>query len=182
MRNRRFMLITSNTDRARQLTYWANVLLAVLIATGVNAQVYKHVDEKGKVTYTDQPSPEATPVEIKELNTLKPLPPKAPKPAAPGPDVGPDYKITITSPADNGIVANGLVGLTVNSGVSPALQSGYQLQLSIDGKPHSKNVSGKFQVATMQRGQHSLQVSLLNEEGEVVTNSAAVRVTVYRPN
>lgn len=186
MRDRRFTLITSRSDKNRLQTFYfglpLSLLLSLLIATGASAEVYKHVDEKGKVTFSDQPSPEATPVEIKELNTLKPLPAKAPKPASPRPEQAPDYKITITSPADNSVVANGLVGLTVTSSLSPALKSGYQLQLSVDGKPHSKNASGQFQLATVQRGRHSLQVSLLDEAGEVLAKSAAVSITVYRPN
>lgn len=159
-----------------------SLLLTLFIATGVNAEVYKHIDETGKVTYTDQPSPEATPVDIKELNTLKPLPVRVPEPATPNTKADPDYIITITSPANNGIVANGLVGLAVTSSVSPKLQPGDQLQLLIDGKAHSKNTTGQFQIASIQRGTHSLQVALLDEAGEILAKSAAVSVTVYRPN
>jgi hypothetical protein len=44
-------------------------VLLILLAASVHADVYKSVNEKGEVIYSDQPTPNAKPMKLPELPT-----------------------------------------------------------------------------------------------------------------
>lgn len=145
------------------------------------AQVYKSVDADGKVTFTDQPSAKAEAVDVSTPNTVPAV--TAPnKPAAvENQETGSGYtSVSITGPADNSIIANGLLPSTVTANTRPALQEGHKLQLNIDGKPHSTS-AGSFTIDSMRRGEHQFQVVIIDEDKQVLKRSASVKVFVYRP-
>lgn len=65
------------------------VILLAMIATGFSAvaqEVYENVDQKGVVEFSDQPGPDARPVDVRpnvvDTETVKPMKPSAPAPAA----------------------------------------------------------------------------------------------------
>jgi hypothetical protein len=156
-----------------------------LLAFSSAAQVYRHVDEEGNVTFTDRPSPGAEPVEIRDTNVTPPPPaiPRAEAPA-PGPQVvDGSYEVSISTPANETIIPNGPGNFTVSASVSPALGKGDLLQMKIDGSAHGEpQVASSWALTNIFRGEHHLTVAVVNEKGKELATSAPITVFVYRPS
>jgi hypothetical protein len=152
----------------------------------VNAQVYKQVDENGKITFTDQPAPDATPVEIKPTNITPPPSPSTYPEAASDSDMdgaGNAFNVTITSPDDETIIPRGPGNFSVSASTSPALSPRHTLQLMMDGNPHGETQRNpSWTLTNVFRGEHNLQVAIMDVSGREVTRSASVRVYVFRPS
>ncbi len=74
--------------------------------------------------------------------------------------------------------ANGTFNVSVS--IRPALHSGHQLQLVLDGKPYGTPSGGtRFTLHEIDRGDHSLAVQVLNGE-RVLQSSPPVTFTVQR--
>jgi hypothetical protein len=169
------------------------VLLIALIFLGsgpASAQIYKHVDEDGNVTFTDRARPNATPVEIRTTNTLSPPSPDAyPLPdseatnEATSEAAAVEFQVTITNPANETIIARGPGNFTVTSSVTPSLSNGHQLQLMMDGVPREEaNSYGTWPLTGVFRGEHKLEVSVVTTAGEIVSTSEPITVFVFRPS
>ena len=162
------------------------ILLLSSLAAALQAQVYKHVDEEGNVTFTDQPPPDSTPVEINETNTAPPpsrsaypAPPPSAEPAA----SGGDYKVSITSPANETIIPRGPGNFSVSASVTPKPRSGHKLQLLIDGTPHEAALTGtNWALTNIFRGERRLEVSVVDSKGKQLAKSEPVVVFVFRPS
>jgi hypothetical protein len=155
-------------------------LLTILLSSNGIAQVYKSTDEQGNVTFSDTPDADADEIQLPVANTAEAIdvPPKL-EVIAEETDRG--YILEISSPANDGVIANGLVGFTVTTDIRPKLNKNHQLQLSIDGKVHSHS-QGTFQVDSIERGPHSLQVTLIDENGVTLAQSSSINVFAYRPS
>jgi hypothetical protein len=165
------------------------VLLIALILLGsgqASAQIYKHVDEDGNVTFTDRAQPNATPVEIRTTNTLSPPSADAyplPDNEAANEPAAVEYKVTITNPANETIIARGPGNFTVTSSVAPGLSNGERLQLMMDGVPREEaNSYGTWPLTGVFRGEHKLEVSVVTQAGEIVSTSEPITVFVFRPS
>jgi hypothetical protein len=159
------------------------VISSHMLLAGLSyAEIYKAVDEKGKTTFSDKPSPTAVEVEVRELNTTEATtitfkPKFTKKITAPA-----SYNVVkITSPENNAVIANGLVGFSVSTQIMPALQKGHRIQLIIDGSVHSTS-QGNFTVNSINRGEHQLQVIIIDEEGTPLTTSKTVKLFAHRPS
>lgn len=174
------MQLTDTLSKTKKyvLTIAATLILCSITTT---AEVYKSIDADGKVTFTDQPDASAEAVKINTPNTL-------PTVATPDRTTSPSdsenlsgyASVAISSPADNSIIANGLLPFTVAATTKPALQEGHKLQLKIDGKVHSTS-SGSFAISGIHRGEHQFQVVIIDENDQVLKRSATVKVFAYRP-
>lgn len=163
------------------------VLIACLaLGAAATAQVYRVVDENGKVTYTDRPPSEgAEPVEIRVPNTSPPPPSSAfPKPdPAPAAEPEASYLVSITAPSNETIIPRGPGNFSVSASVSPRLQQGHKLQLLLDGAPRQEpKTSGLWDLTNVFRGEHQLTVAVVNAKGEQLSTSEPVTVYVFRPS
>ena len=131
--------------------------------------------------YTDKPTANSAKIEIKEPNTIKsPVIPDIIEQEQPQKLL--EYKqLAITKPANKDIIPNGLVPFNVSLNLSPQLQPEHQLQLLIDGQLHSTSLSNTFRVNSINRGQHKLQVYVLDALGNRLKQSTVVEVFAYRP-
>lgn len=149
------------------------------------AQVYKHVDENGKVTFTDKPAAGSVLIEIREPNTLA-APAKieyytetAPAAAA----VAKGYEVKITAPANETVIPRGAGNFSVSANVSPDLQSGSKLQLLIDGVAEGEpQRSSSWALSNVFRGTRQLEVVVLDDRGKELAKSEAITVYVFRPS
>ncbi len=147
------------------------------------AEIYKSVDEDGQVIYTDKPSQSTESVDMPQPNTVPAIQMKTRPKKEPKQQAQVNYQsIQITSPEDDSVVAHGPGDFTVVISTKPALKSGDQLQLLLDGKPHQKSSSGSFSVKNIDRGSHSLSARILSKGGNVLKSSAAITVHVLRPS
>lgn len=152
--------------------------LALVFAIPGQAEVYKSVDDTGKVIYSDQPAPNAEPVEIKQPNTAKPVDFRDRTPDAT--TVEEHYRVTIVSPTNQQSFPNRLKPFTVVAQMEPALREGQQLRLVIDGKTHSVS-SGNFEVSNLSIGEHTLGVSLIDASGAAIANSQNITIFTRNP-
>lgn len=144
-------------------------------------KVYKQVDEKGNVTFSDQQSPNAVEIALPKTNTTKTVaPPK--KPASTQPAASTRYTaVLINTPPNGTVIPNGLIPLAVTASTIPPLHEQHALQLIVDGAVHSNNRTGSFTLPTVPRGSHTLQVNVVGEDDTVIQRSSTTTIHVYRP-
>jgi len=162
-------------------------VVALLCPASLPGQVYRHVDEAGNVAFTDRPAAGATPVEIGATNTMPPpparvYPPRVARPEPAGGDTA-DYKVRISSPANETVIPPGPGNFSVTASVTPALGSGHGLQLSIDGAAREEpQTAGSWALVNVFRGERSLAVAVVDEKGRTLAESEPVTVYVFRPS
>jgi Domain of unknown function (DUF4124) len=178
------MITTGVTMQGRHRIALPALLAAAILAAGtVCADIYKSVDKDGNVVFSDQPARDAEPVKLGPTNAMQAPADAAPR-AEPGPgtgDAAPFYQaLDITSPADGSTVNNPGGNVLVLFGLSPPLREGDSTRLLIDGTPGGMPAEGGLLAPGTSRGEHTLEVQVLDAGGTVLRTSAPVRVTVFR--
>jgi hypothetical protein len=175
------MSLVSTTKKTSLLVLTITAIL--LIQAGLShAQVFKSVDENGKITFSDQAEPGADKITVSQPNTSQALVVPAAVIAAPKELPTNRYKsLSIIEPSNNSVIANGLVAFAVSTSISPPLNDKHQLQLMIDGQNHSIS-RGNFTIDRIDRGEHILQVNVISATGKVLKSSSQVVIFAYRPS
>lgn len=166
-------------------THWLTLTLLVTFAfSPLNSfsQVYKSVDKDGNTSFSDQANPDAKQIEVQPANSAKSVKASNTATSQPREAAAKAYNVRISSPKNDTVIANGLVAFTVNVTLSPALQDGHQLQLSIDGAAHSKSRQKSFTIETLNRGEHRLQVAVIDSKGNIISQSVSIKVFAHRPS
>lgn len=161
--------------------------LASLLAAGTSYAngVYKTVDENGRITYSDTPTgKKIDPVDLPQVNTQPAVTPQPYlPPTTPKKDQQAQYRVSITSPANETQVLPGQRDLSVAADISPELGEGFSAQLYMNGQPYGgAQPSSSFVISNIYRGEHRLSVAVLNPSGRVIARSAPVTVYVIRPS
>ena len=147
-------------------------------------QVYRTVDEQGRVIFSDQPSAGAEPVQVGPANTMSQPARTAPAqgPATSSPAVASAYTlVAITEPADGATVIDQLGAFTVQFRTEPRLQPGHPVRLLLDDEPIGTPVADGIRVTGSSRGDHILKLQILDGDGRLLGQSGSVRVLVVRP-
>ncbi len=172
-----------------RLTTFTTLILTGLLSSAIYAQqVYKTVDEKGNVTYSDAPPSgeearsEAIPVSpintVPSTNANLPRSTKTPRP----PEAAkPPLRAEITWPRNATLVRNASASVTVTVQLSGTVPADLKLQLLLDGQPYGDAQSSTaWDVNHMEPGLRSLQVAVLDKRGKTLTRSGLITVTVPR--
>lgn len=162
-------------------------LLVVLLSLPVAAEVYKWVDEKGVIHYTDQPpSKNAKPAKLPVLQTYEAgALPALEQVAAPDKEAAEPapWEVKILSPSPEQTFrgeAQGQVPVAV--AVSPGLLDGQQLVYYLNGAVQgSPNPSTSYTLSGLERGAHTVAVGLVNAAGQELARSATVTVHMKPP-
>ena len=171
----------ARSHRRARLTLLAGLTLAAL---PVEAEVYRSVDKDGHVIFSDRPSGADQPVIIGPTNSMQPAPSGANPSSTPADAAapGPAYQhVGIIEPQDGGTVTNVAGNILVRFELNPALREGDTVQLLIDGVPGGLPAEGGLLAPANARGDHQLEVQVLDVSGAVVATSAPVHVTLFRP-
>jgi hypothetical protein len=169
----------------------ALMLLMLTLASLAQGQtrIYKVVDAKGNITFTDKPpmssQENASSVELNQINISAPPPERARNNAVgtSNSEAGVDYDITITSPPDSTTIPMGPGNFSLSASVSPALENGDKLQLLLNGEPYGKTqITSNWGLTNVLRGAHDLSVQAVSTSGKVLSQSRPVRVYVLRPS
>ena len=159
-------------------------LMSLVCSLAVAATVYKWVDEKGVVHYSDQPHPNAQKVNVQAPQTYKEAPLAAPG-AAPAPAAAaqpaPYQGCAIAQPADDQTFAN-VDALTVIVRTDPALRPGDRIFLTLDGQPLNGGAAtgNQFTLSPVDRGTHTLQAVVRNSEGGLMCQTPGVTYNVHQ--
>ena len=159
------------------------VLLFVVPGLG-HAVICKSVDADGNVSYTDVPVAQCeNKVELRGLSgyTPRPLPqPATSTPAADEQAPFPGYEsIQILQPETDGTVRSNEGKVPVAVTLTPDLQPDHRLFVYLDGKlvPGSFD-STAVELNGVERGTHSLRVSVKDEGGRELVGSSEVSFTL----
>lgn len=172
------------------------ILLGLALPLCVFGGVYKWVGPDGKVTYSDKPQPGAIEVEMPKFPAVAPV--TAPvttsttAPAASGPQADakksvPPFKgyskLSIVKPESDATVRENTGNVQVELASEPEWnpQWGHKVSLTLDGKPLPEtHAATKFDLHNVDRGSHTLQITVLDEKGVMLITSQSVTFHMKR--
>lgn len=164
--------------------------------------IYKVVDSKGNVTYTDQPTTQSKEVTLPPSSSYsgtenKSVPQTDSTPqdsnsnnqnqsqTVDANEVPKNYQIKFANIEDQQTFQN-TESIHVDVDVTPSLDKGYQVKLYYDGKLYDQNGNGVFTIVrgedkagTLQRGEHTLRAELVDENGKVVAKTNTKTIFVH---
>jgi hypothetical protein len=146
--------------------------------------VWKWVDEQGVTHYSDLPVPGAIRMEISTSNRSDAsarAPSSSSNRSQPDTQSGPVYRnFEIWKPADGESLINTGGQVTVNVRVEPALQTGHDLLLYLDGRlvdGHSPDAT-TYELKDVPRGSHTVLAVINNQRGARIQETAPVNFVV----
>lgn len=158
------------------------------------AQVYKHVDEHGNVSYSDSPpEPGAEPMDLPELSVVEPppktyLPGREPKPEATE-DAAADEELSLgdlrrmyrdfrlVSPAPEQSFWGTGNDATVAWAAGQPLRPGMSVVITVDGQKREPTVQPTLVLQQMDRGEHTVGAELVDARNRRI--ASAQPVTFY---
>lgn len=161
---------------------------ALLMATAsLQAEVYRHVDAQGNVTFSDEPMDGSEPVTVKPVTTITlPKPQDVQDPPALAEKAereGADYdRVSILSPNDGEAFHSGSGNVQFQVSSTPSLKPGHKYEVTLDGQPLGQGTSGALTVNNIDRGTHEAAVHIVNEDGIRVKSGESISFTVHRPS
>lgn len=149
------------------------LLLLLAVPLTLSAQIYRHVDADGNVSYSDRPHPDAEEVEPGAPSTYTPRSrPSVATPQHDAEDPAPVYEhLAIASPPHEGTVRDNEGRVQVRIAISPRLREGHAVELLLDGERVAHGSSTTVQLENVYRGEHQLQVRVRDARGEIVAES-----------
>ncbi len=156
------------------------LLCLALAANGAEKRIYKTVDADGNTVFTDIPPKEGrTEVLTLEKPNVFAIDEAIPglrndQPSGEGEASSDDMlyqTLRIISPADNESIRGNRGSLRVNVDVDPRLVHGHKLRLLLDRIHHSEGASTSFTLSNVERGEHTLQVDIVDATGQVLRSS-----------
>ncbi|MCU7994364.1 DUF4124 domain-containing protein [Shewanella glacialipiscicola] len=163
----------------RSLTLIGLMLFSML----AQAVVYKWVDKDGKVHYSDEPQPNAQIVELKDktLNQISLPLPKTDMDDANQAIESIQYQVDITSPSEEETVRNNNGDFEVVATITPELKGQYLMAIKLDGKPIGQpQIGNVFQLKNIDRGQHTLVVDAMTQNGKVFASSPPRKIFLHQ--
>lgn len=153
------------------------LLLGLLPALG-SAAVYKHVDDQGNVTYTDEPRPGAEVIDPDERSsTYSYTPPSSvSRDTSADPEPGPAYAtVRIVQPGSEATVRDNQGLVDVEVALDPPLRDGHTVEFLLDGEPRGEpQASVTRQLTDVHRGEHRVAARVLDASGEILVTSEPV--------
>lgn len=155
------------------------ILCCLLVITSMaHAAVYKWTDAEGNVQFSDKPQPGAEEVKGLKLQTYE-APPVGESESlkeAPQEEFAGYKKVEILAPANDETIWDNIGTVSVKVGLAPDLQvaRGHKVVLSVDGNPSEGAAATAFTLPNMERGTHSLQVTVVDEGGAALSTSPTV--------
>ncbi len=163
----------------RSLTLIGLMLFSML----AQAVVYKWVDKDGKVHYSDEPQPDAKIVELKDktLNQITLPQPKTDMDDASQAIESIKYQVNITAPNEEETVRDNNGDFEVVATITPELKGQYLMAIKLDGKPIGQpQIGNVFQLKNIDRGQHTLVVDAMTQNGKVFASSPPRKIFLHQ--
>ena len=148
------------------------LVVCLFISVSITAEtVYKKTNPDGSVVFTDQPSTDTEEVKIRKPTTFSPL--SLPSLRSPDKKVKPiNYVVTIIEPSNDSTII-GTTSINVSVTVNPELPHSHQFRYQL-GKQTLDSHSTAVSLDNVIRGTHVLNVSVINNKGEVVSSGSSV--------
>lgn len=156
----------------------ATFFVADLFAT----EIYVWQDENGVTVYSDVKRPGAKKITLSENKvTIMKKADTSVFANSNSQTKKTQYDVQITSPSDKQTIRDNNGTLNILAAVTPSFTPNHNVQLLLDGKViKPAQHSAVFVLNEIDRGEHSLQVQLLDKEGKVIASSNQVTVFMHR--
>jgi hypothetical protein len=164
------------------------LFLILCVFHPVSADIYRLVDEAGSVSFSDQPHPQATLIEVNSLPTYTPVSSRF--------DVSeantiedqvtnnvPNYQVEILSPENEQVFWDNSGTVTVHIKLEPELDNsrGDLIKVMLDGKQIGEpQTTPVVSLTNMDRGLHSLNVTVVSAEQTVLASSETITFQLHR--
>jgi hypothetical protein len=163
-----------------------NLLLGMILVglpLFASAAIYQITDAQGNVYFTDQPSPNAKPVDLDSAGMTQTSPPASsvkniPQNKETDEAVKNYQAFSITAPVDQATLWNQPT-VAVSVDVKPDLIKGDKIAIFLDGKQVAEGAGTQFNVDHPDRGQRSLVAKILGANGGVKKESSPVTIFVH---
>lgn len=168
-------------NRFALVSLFVSTLMCTFAA--VATDVYMTRDKDGNVTFSDQPSQGSEAHKVKELPSMPAfVAPQTPQEPEQQEEPAIEYtSLGIISPTDETTIPTGAAGgLTVNGVLSPGLQPGHTIQLLNNNVVINKGTTTRFKLEYMDRGEHQLQLRVVDKQEQTLIESNTVTVYVKR--
>ena len=160
--------------------------LLMLAFTGQTA-IYKWVDSKGEVHYSDTPTRDAEQIKLSDPTIYTPTGTGSSAAQPQTSDSAPDVKslkyssFVIVAPGNNETVQANDGKVTVQFDIQPRIQAGHYIVPVVDGRILSQRVVGPVLVLEgMERGAHMVHASIHNPTGQLQARSNIVQFFVQQ--
>lgn len=160
------------------------ILGVSLAISPASANIYKHVDQYGNVSYSDKPSLGAEEFKVSGGKSKSKSEDDIEEEQASNPKKGDDtesvkYKsLEILTPRQGKVVDSETKAVQVILLPTPSLGANDELVINIDGKDVSKGRDVNLSVQNLPSGDHTVSSRIQNSEGQVVIESASVRFQI----
>lgn len=164
------------------------LLLSIAAPLTLADQIYKHVDEDGNVTYSDEPQhQEAQKIELKPINTAPAIeikPTEAPKQVVleAEPDIKYDLRIATPKPEQRFGPKDKMLSVVMLT--NHQLEENHFFQVYLDGQAYegsTKSNNVNIQLNLPLRGQHTLYAAIVDGAGVHLEQCPPVTFFVIRP-
>ena len=161
--------------------------MLLLAASTSWAEVYRHVDAQGNVTFSDEPIKGSETVKVKPVTTITlPKPETVREPRKLREEVerkGASYdSLAFAYPQDDQAFHSGNGTVTFEVQSTPGLKPGHKYEITLDGQPVGQSTSGSVTVPNIDRGTHNAVAHIIDRKGVQVKTGQPIRFTVHRPS
>ncbi|MDX1635347.1 MAG: DUF4124 domain-containing protein [Marinobacter sp.] len=167
-------------------------LAALILAISFPAwsEVYRHVDENGNVTFSDEPQNGAEAIKVKPVTTvtlpkLQDLPDETRDQDQQDQQQEPQasyQSIQFNAPENNEAFWSGSGDITFSVSSNPPLRQGHKYEVTLDGQIVGQSTDGTVAVQNVFRGTHQAQVSVVDSQGRPVQRGQSISFTIHRPS
>jgi len=159
---------------------WMALLLTLALQSASAKEMWRWVDERGVVHFSDRPQPGAERVELAPAQSYTPPPvttadDRDAGPETPRQDTGSYSQLAIVSPEEGEMLWNIRGELSVRLRMEPALREGHRLQVYLDEqRVEDVPQATQFTLNEVYRGEHRLRASIEDERGRELVSSGTV--------
>jgi len=161
-------------------------LAALVSASALGATVYKWVDEKGVVHYSDQPHPDAQTLELKSAQTYAAGTPSTPTSSSASPNAAAPtsaYSVCELYRPENDEVFMNTDTVVAKLRLEPQLLPGHKVAIGIDGKRQTDQpTSGTDFTLKVERGTHSIIAVIEDAANNEICRSSPITFHVRQPS
>ncbi len=161
------------------------LVLLVVVACTVQAEIYKSKNDKGEWVYSDKPSADAERMKLPPLSTYTPAPIKQPPASDPDREQSDDtYKsMVFVAPVNDATIRDNQGTVRASVRLDPSLmdKQGHKIQFYLDGTPHGIPVAGSnLMIKDLDRGAHALGARVLDASGRSLFSADPVTFYLRR--